>query len=693
MISLSGFSQGQSPENPSEKSSKASPQKAPQLEACPLVKLKKTMIHRDDQAIIDAAIAKVYPSLARIHVIMESPKDGRMQKSGGTGSGTIIHKDGYILTNHHVAGNSTRIWVRLADKTKVDAVIVGTDPQTDLCVIKLNMDQVPESMKPLPVAKFGDFKTLKVGDTVMSMGSPAGVSQSVTLGVVANMEMISPGGNGVKQDGERVGDLVRWIGHDAVIYFGNSGGPLVNLNGEIIGVNEIGLGSLGGAIPADIAKYVSTELINHGKVRRSWTGLIPQPRLESHKGEKGLLTASVVKNSPADQAKLQAGDIITHFDGVEVNASAPEHLPLFNRVILGTPVGKSVEIKFLRQGKPMTTTLTTKERSAARGKNLSLDAWGITVRDLTTRSAIRLKRENTNGIRITSTSKSGASSSAKPALAAGDIILTVNQQPTNNVADLIKITEERIGGKSKGVDTLVEFERHGQLFATVVELGKRPNQSKSSAAQRAWIGVKTQVITHNLAKVLGIEGKKGVRITQVIPNSKAKAAGLKKGDLLLKIDGQIIRAERGRDSDVFDSIIREYPSDEVAEFDILRAGKSLKIKCPLELAPTPAREYKKLINKTLECTLRSPSKENATEAKIKEGIYVDSVERAGWASLAGLSGGDVILTIDDKKVTSLEMLEKELSQIEEKKNDYIVLLIKRGNLTKFIEIHPIWKNK
>jgi len=278
MISLTGFSQAKS-SNPIHGKTNSS-------EDLSIKQQNKKMIQRDDQKLIDTAIAKVYPSLARIHVIMESPKNGRMQKSGGTGSGTIIHKDGYILTNHHVAGNATRVWVRLANKAKVDAKVIGTDPQTDLCVIKLNMDQVPDSMKPLPVAQFGDFKTLKVGDTVMSMGSPAGVSQSVTLGEVANMEMISPGGRGVVQDGERVGDLVRWIGHDAVIYFGNSGGPLVNLNGEIIGVNEICLGSLGGAIPANIAQYVSSELIKHVKVKRSWTGIITQPRLESHKGEK-----------------------------------------------------------------------------------------------------------------------------------------------------------------------------------------------------------------------------------------------------------------------------------------------------------------------------------------------------------------------------------------------------------------------
>ncbi|MGI9239256.1 MAG: S1C family serine protease, partial [Verrucomicrobiales bacterium] len=248
-----------------------------------------------DQERIDAAIARVYPSLARIHVVSERPRGGRMEKVAGTGSGTIIHEDGFIVTNHHVAGNATRVWVRLSNKEKIDAKVIGTDPQTDLCVIQLNMDQVPDSMKPLPVAEFGDFSTLEVGDTVLAMGSPAGVSQSVTLGVVANLEMIVPNGGGsLRQDGENVGDLVRWIGHDAVIYFGNSGGPLVNLNGEIIGVNEIGLGSLGGAIPADIAKFVTAELIENQRVRRSWSGVLPQPILRSQDDVGGILVGAVV---------------------------------------------------------------------------------------------------------------------------------------------------------------------------------------------------------------------------------------------------------------------------------------------------------------------------------------------------------------------------------------------------------------
>ena len=130
------------------------------------------------------------------------------------------------------------------------------------------------------MAKFGDSSALEVGDTVLAMGSPAGLSQSVTQGIVANTEMIAPGG-AMRLDGESVGELVRWIGHDAVIFPGNSGGPLVNLKGEIIGVNEVGIGSLGGAIPSNLARKVADELIAKGHVERSWIGLVAQPLLKS----------------------------------------------------------------------------------------------------------------------------------------------------------------------------------------------------------------------------------------------------------------------------------------------------------------------------------------------------------------------------------------------------------------------------
>jgi serine protease Do len=247
---------------------------------------------------IEAAVKAVYPALVRIYVVSEEGGAGRMQKQRASGSGAIIHPDGYIVTNHHVAGRASRIVVNLADRQELRATLVGTDPLADLAVLKIDKKDLRDPNMALPVAKFGDSSKLAVGDVVLAMGSPAGLSQSVTQGIVSNLEMIAPGGS-MRLDGESVGELVRWIGHDAVIFGGNSGGPLVNLKGEIVGVNEVGIGSLGGAIPSNLASKVSQELIASGRVRRSWIGLSVQPLLKTIKATEGVLVSGMIADSPA----------------------------------------------------------------------------------------------------------------------------------------------------------------------------------------------------------------------------------------------------------------------------------------------------------------------------------------------------------------------------------------------------------
>ncbi len=650
-------------------------------------------VDEEKQAAIDAAIAKVYPALVRIHVVAERPRAGRMEKYGGTGSGTIVHPDGYVLTNHHVAGNGTRIWCRMADKSRVDATLIGTDPQTDLCIIKLNMDQIPESSKPLPTAQFGEFNSLEVGDTVLAMGSPAGVSQSVTLGVVANLEMIMPNNTGgLRQDGEKVGDLVRWIGHDAIIYFGNSGGPLVNLQGQIIGVNEIGLGSLGGAIPADIAESVSKNLIDSYSVGRSWTGFYAQPLLKSADEDmSGVLVSGVIEDSPATKAGILPGDIVTKFDGIEVSATAPEHLPLFNRVVLGTPVGKEVSIDIVRDGKQQVIKLTTELRSKAKGKDNELSNWGVTVTDLTRRSAISLGLESTAGVRVTSLAPGGPAAEAKPPLAVGDIIVSVGGQSVETLEQLVAASDSETTDKGKdSVETLIEFRRKTALYATVVDIGKEPKPSKSAAAERAWVGVRTQVLTRKLAEALDLKGTKGVRVTMVLPKTAAEEAGIEQGDVLIKIDDSAIRAEREKDKKVFDSMIREYPVGETVKFTAVRGGEQLTIECLLEAAPQDAAEFDSYEDESLEFKVRKLSKSTVAELEAQRGLIVTRVQRAGWAALAGLASGDVIQEVNDTQIDSLDDLKTQMTAIAERKDEFVVLFVRRGKKTQYIEIHPVW---
>jgi serine protease Do len=229
------------------------------------------------QPVIQQVVEKVKPSLVRIHVVEGYPDDGREAKQESFGSGVIISPDGYVVTNHHVAGKARWLSVTLANRERVEAKLVGTDPLSDIALIKLA--PMPGG-GAYPAAAWGDSSLLRVGDPVLAMGSPRAFSQSVTAGIVSNTELILPATyrGDLTLDGEDVGSIVRWIGHDAPIQPGNSGGPLVNLQGEIVGINEIEVG-LSGAIPGNLARAISEQLAKNGKVVRAYTGMNLQPRL------------------------------------------------------------------------------------------------------------------------------------------------------------------------------------------------------------------------------------------------------------------------------------------------------------------------------------------------------------------------------------------------------------------------------
>jgi serine protease Do len=640
------------------------------------------------------ALDAVYPALVRIHVVAENGGSGRMQKSRSSGSGTIIHPDGYILTNHHVAGRATRITVRLADRQECRATLIGTDPLADLAILKLDKSDLRDPNEKLPVAKFGDSDKLKVGDVVLAMGSPAGLSQSVTKGVVANTEMISPGGGGLSLDGETVGELVRWIGHDAVIFPGNSGGPLVNLQGEIIGVNEVGIGSIGGAIPANLAKKIAESLIKDGVVKRSSIGLSVQPLLKTDRHESGVLVAGVLAKSPAAAGGMKAGDIITSINGTAIPASrSPEDIPLFNRMILESPIGGTLTVKGQRDGKEQEWNVTTQEREPAQPREKEILSWGITARNLTHLNAMEMHRDDNDAAIIQSIRSGGPTAAAKPSPVPGDLILKVNDVAIKNIDDLEKVSLEITKDAKKPIPTLVTYEHDGDSYLTVINIGSEEEDEDAAIARKAWLGISTQVISADLAEALGVAGQKGMRITRVYPGTTAEKAGLKNGDLLLKLDGEAINASRPEDADVLSEAIRQHRVNDEVKIDIRRGKEAMTITATLERSPEARSELQEFKCESLEFNARDLGKEDRVRESVNDdekGVLITSVTNAGWAALGGLQNADILQSIDGKTVDSTETLKTLIAEIDKQKPTHITLFVRRGITTRHIELEPIW---
>ena len=427
------------------------------------------------------------------------------------------------------------------------------------------------------------------------------VSQSVTKGIVSNLQLMMPSlywFAEFKLDGESVGSLVRWIGHDAVIFGGNSGGPLVNLDGEIIGINEVGLGSLGGAIPANLARSVAEQIIKKGFVERSWTGLEPQPLLRGSGLDRGVLVAGVIAGSPAAEAGLRAGDIVTEFDGAAVNGRIPEDLPVFNALVMSTPIGKQVKVKALRNGREQTFTLATRARGKATDKDLEFKSWGFTARNFTLLSAIERKRADTNGVLVTTIDPAGPAGSAKPALQADDCILGVAGKPVRSVADLREITAQITKDANRTELVVVEFERGVSRMLTAVR-PKPIEREPEENARKPGLSMLLQPIGPELAEAIKLK-QDGARVAFVFPGGAAEKAGIRVGDILTRFDGETVRCRQESDLSHFLATVRRHQTGDEVECGLLRDNQSLKLTLKLEADDPDEEDLKSFKDKELE---------------------------------------------------------------------------------------------
>lgn len=643
---------------------------------------------------IETAVARVRPSLVRIGVVSTQYYQGREVKYEASGSGVIISKKGHVITNHHVAGHATRIVCILPDNEEVEAELVGTDPLADIAVLKLKSDGNREFV---PV-EFGDSSVMRVGDTVLAMGSPLAMSQSVTLGIVSNMKMVMPeafSSSRFTLDGEDVGSLVRWIGHDAEIFPGNSGGPLVNIEGQVVGINEISYG-LSGAIPGNLAQDVARQLIEKGSVSRSWLGIEIQPLLKSEKEERGVLVSDVVEASPAAKAGVESGDRFVRLAGKDVLVRYAEEIPLLNQMVAALPVGQEVEMVVLHEGKEKTLKLRTAQREQTELKTFELKQWGITVRDISALAAREMKLKSRDGVLVTSVRTGGPSNDAKPPVEASDVLVEIDGAPVRNVAEMQQITDKLTAGKSKPVPARLGFQRRTEQLLTVVKVGIKEIEDPGLEAQKAWLPVTVQAITRDLAEQLGSPGLNGVRLTQVYTNSSAEKAGLKVGDLLLALDGETIQASQPGDEEVLNTMVRQYKIGTSATLSVLRGAEKLSLPVELVRSPKLEREMKKYRDEDFEFTARDMTffdKVREDWPQERPGALITEVKDGGWAALGRLNTGDIIVAVDGQPVSDVSSLKEILKRVAVEKPKTIVLRVERGIHTLYLELEPNWDGR
>ena len=643
------------------------------------------------------AIDSVYPALVQIYVLSLRHGRGRGQKFESSGSGVIISPEGYVITNHHVAGKATSIRCVLSTREELEADLVGTDALADIAVIKLDMSSRDAASGPLPIARFGSSEALAVGEPVLAMGCPLAISQSVTRGVVSNKDMMIPKRMSapLRLDGENVGSVVKWIGHDAGIFPGNSGGPLVNLRGEIVGINEIGLG-LGGAIPSELAQPVSRELIEHGRVRRAWVGAGFQPLLKNGRAaadDSGALVSGVLPGSPSERAGLRAGDILLSIDGEPVRVKFEEEMPGLIRRLLSKPVGVPMQVEVKRGQVEHSLSITPRLRDDARGREAEAREWGMTLRRLTLLDSKVLHRPNLEGVLVGSVRPGGAADKAVPRLRPGDVILEVDGKAVEGDRSFNLLTGEICRGKDGPVPVVVAFDRRSERLLTLVEVGLRRPQRPPAEARKAWLPVATQVLSRKLAKALDLPGKKGVRITQVYPGSSAQAAGFKVGDILTHVDSQPIEASEPQDAEVFKTMIRAYRVGSQAEFAVIRSGETSALSAELVAMPTPEGELQVYEDLLFEFKARDISYLDRVANRWSEeesGAVVSQVDAGGWAAVAGLKARDLIKAVDHREVRGVRDLEVRLEAAGNRKTPSIALFVKRGIYTLFLELQPNW---
>lgn len=617
--------------------------------------------HGQRAAAIAAARDQVLPHVVSILAVREQLRGGEAQLSLSSGSGTVVSAQGDVVTNAHVTQQGRAFRVVFGDGRELAARLVGEDTLSDLAVLRIE----PETGESFEHARFAEALELEAGDTVLAMGAPWGLSNSMSVGVVNNPRrlLVSLFQNEADYESRLGPDLptgryYAWIQHDAPIAPGNSGGPLVDLSGRIVGVNARGMimgGNLAFAIPASDARRIVDLLVAHGEVVRADLGF----RLRSLKGTpytRGVLVHAVERGSVADKSGLLPGERILRLNGEALDARESVAVPGLQQRIAELPIGSSARLDVEgADGRTRALTLVAQAYPRDRGREALFAPFAAGLVELTPAMARRRALEASAGLLVSGVRAGGPAATARPALRPGDLIRSVEGRPVATLSDLDPWRSLDEASARKGLR--LEILRDGGTVLSWVQprygdFGSTPLPELA----RPWAGAEVQPIPASLAQVLGLP-EAGFRISRLYRDGPLEAAGARVGDLVVALDGESLRPLNERDETSFAQRVRDLDAGADAQVDLVRDGRRLRLTLMPLPAPTASAALATLESTRLRITLRALGFHDRARLRLEKdqsGVLVTAVESGGPAGLAHLGEGDVITALGDQPVSGID---------------------------------------